>query len=53
MKAAETNQGPHQSEDEPVRVTVVEVSVHLFGQLLFVHVLLQDARPSYRVNLNG
>lgn len=42
----------HQSEDQPVRVAVVELSVHLFGQLLFVHVLLKDACSSYRMNLN-
>lgn len=42
----------YQSEGKPVRVTVVEISVHLFGQLLFVHVLLKDACSSYRVNLN-
>lgn len=42
----------HQSEDEPVRVAVVEISVHLCGQLLFVHVLLEDAGSSDHVNLN-
>lgn len=42
----------YQSEDKPVCVTVVELSVHLFGQLLFVHELLKDPCSSYRVNLN-
>lgn len=41
----------YQSEDKPVRVTVLEISVHLLGQLLFVHVLLEDGCSSYRVNL--
>lgn len=47
----EEESNSYQSEDKPVRVTVVEISVHLFGQLQFVHVLLKDPCSSYRVNL--
>lgn len=33
-------------------MTVVEISIHLSGQLLLVNVLLKDAGSSYHVNLN-
>lgn len=34
-------------------MTVAELSVHLFGQLLFVYVLLQDCSSSHCVALEG
>lgn len=42
---------PHKSEDQPAGVAVVEVSVYLLGQLLFVDVLLKDPCSSHRVDL--
>lgn len=44
---------PHKSEDQPAGVAVVEVSVYLLGQLLFVDVLLKDPCSSHCVDLGS
>lgn len=51
-KSNRQNRAPHQSEGQPVRVTVDKVPVYFFGQLLFVYILLKDTRSSHCVDLH-